>query len=705
MDSPVRPVSEKPSRSPVSLDVPIQTKIKVPQSVINVGGPRGLEKIILLTQIGVRKFQRGLDQVFYGKPDAKSQKNKDTKIANPLDLGITNLIDLLVSVDYCDIINYALLNTNVSKNSFDIKKPPKDTASWQEKQVYKLKKLAYEIQTIIDEKETYLANNDASNRNDVVVNKDEEALDETQKKKQTVFNKISKIRAKFDELKKTIAPEKNQIQEITSVNISTSSTNIVNAFPQLRTILPSIEDKLQYLNKWSDYRQIPISDYQKIVNTIDKIKVISISIQGLSVPADFFNLLPNKMSKDVADKIAQVTKVINPAQAIPTIKKLIQTLEKINLIIKKILNVVGFLNTITKVLLLFIKIIKKLLIFFGVNPTPSMFVTFGLISVTEDGKQKVKEQNTKFEDRLTQIAYLFQVIFQACTSIALEITLIIAKLKILIANLQKCQNVEDSIVNSLQAQTDELENNLARINKFIDTKLNSSTNSPNNRIGEYTIQIVTEEVIDESFTLKRRYGIALNASKLLVVSSAPTYASLDSIIIAEVKQLLASKGLIKYTQSDYSIQEEEIINDVKSYLYDDDISMDIDYNVDSEETQLDSPDNENDNDGIGLNAFINKLNGGKALRKRVRAARIKNNEALVKSLKTDDPEGKYSSERINKIQAETKGLEKEQKLESLENEKKKYIAISIASPSVAGKILALKKIKEIDQEIKKVKNS
>jgi hypothetical protein len=155
----------------------------------------------------------------------------------------------------------------------------------------------------------------------------------------------------------------------------------------------------------------------------------------------------------------------------------------------------------------------------------------------------------------------------------------------------------------------------------------------------------------------------------------------------------------------YSIKEEEIINDVKSYLYDDDISMDIDYKTDSEETQLDSPDNENDNDGIGLNAFINKLNGGKAFRKRVRAARIKNNEALVKSLKTDDPEGKYSSERINKIQAETKGLEKEEKIESLENEKKKYIAISIASPSIAGKILALKKIKEIDEEIKKVKNS
>jgi hypothetical protein len=84
------------------------------------------------------------------------------------------------------------------------------------------------------------------------------------------------------------------------------------------------------------------------------------------------------------------------------------------------------------VLLLIIKIIKKILIFFGVNPTPAMFATFGLISVTEKGKTIVTEQNTKFENRLTQIAYLFQVIFQVCTSIALEITLIIAKLNALV---------------------------------------------------------------------------------------------------------------------------------------------------------------------------------------------------------------------------------------------------------------------------------
>ena len=705
METPVRPVSNRASRSPVSLEVPIITKIEVPQSVKNASGAKGLEKVILLAQIGVRKFQGGLDKVFYGNPEAISQKNKDKKIPNPLHLGVVKIVDLLVSVDYCDIINYSLQNTKISKNSFDPKIKPNDNASWQEKQIYKLKSLAYDIQNIIDEKETYAANNDASQKNNVVVEKDEQAVDQEQKKKQLIFNKISKIRTKFDELKKTIAPEKGELQQITGVDISMSSTSILSAFPQLKSILPSIQDKLQYLNKWSDYRQIPISEYQKIVNTVDKIKVISIGIQGLITPADFFNLLPNNISKDVADSIAKVTKEIKPAEAIPTIINLISTLEKINLIIKRILSVVGFLNTITKVLLLFVKVVKKLLIFFGVNPTPAFFLQLGIISTVENGKEKLKEVIEKFEDRLSQIAYLFQIIFQVCSSIALEITLIISKLKILIANLQKCQNVEESIVNSLQLQTNELENNLNRINKFINTKLNSSTNSPNNRIGEYTIQIVTEEVIDESFTLKRRYGIALNASKLLVVSSAPTFASLDSIIIAEVKQLLASKGLIKYTPSDYSIKEEEIINDVKSYLYDDDISMDIDYNTESEDLQLDSPDNENDNEGIGLNAFINKLNGGKALRKRVRAARIKNNEALVKSLKTDDPEGKYSSERINKIQAETKGLEKEQKLESLNSERKKYVAISIASPSVASKILALKKIKEIDEEINRVKNS
>jgi hypothetical protein len=713
MQSPVNTTTNRVGAPTPGSAIDMSRLEKARQTILaNLQGPKGLEKIILLAQINMRKFQRGMDQILYGKDEAISEKNKKTIKTNPLDIGVVNILDTILQVDFCDLINYTLLNTKITKVPFDPKVPLPENANFQERQVYKLKKLAYEIQTIIDGGESYLANNDLTKKNDIpkknedgtIIEEPDETTSENEEeaKKKNVFKKIVNIRAKFQELKSTIAPEMNQIERETGVNLSINSNDIINLFPQLKTILPSIEDKIQYLNKWTDYRQIPISEYQKIVNTIDKIKVIVIGIQGFTTPSDLFTFLPKNISKEVANKITEITKIINPARAIPFIKNLIQTLTKINLVLKKILSIISFLNTIITVALLFIKVVKKILIFFKVNPTPAMFTALGIISTTEDGKQKLKEVSTKFEDRLSQIAYLFQIIFQICTTISLEITSIIAKLRVLLISLQECSNVDDKVVNELREQIEELETNLKGINRFIDTKNNSNTNSPNKRIGEYTIQIVTQDIVDEAFSLNRRYGIALDSRKNIVVSSVPTFASLDSIIIAEVKQLLSAKGLIKFTSSDYSIKEEEIINDVKSYLYDDDIPMDINYNV---STQLDAPDNENDNEGIGLNAFINKLNGGKALRKRVRAARIKNNNDLITSLKQDDPDGKYTSANIASLEKENKDLEKERKLEELQKEKKKYIAISIASPNPVGKILALRKIREIDEEIKKIKNS
>ena len=55
----------------------------------------------------------------------------------------------------------------------------------------------------------------------------------------------------------------------------------------------------------------------------------------------------------------------------------------------------------------------------------------------------------------------------------------------------------------------------------------------------------TEEVVEKTFKLKRRYGVALNKRGEKIVQSTPTYGSDSQIIIKEVEQLLLSKGLVK----------------------------------------------------------------------------------------------------------------------------------------------------------------
>ena len=643
-----------------------------------VNGPKGLEKVILAAQKGVRKFEDGMFSVLYGKPGNYTLAGK---VKNPFDYGINNIIDDLISVDYCDIINYGLSNIKI-KNNFNPYNRPDNDSSFASKQTWKIKKLAYDIQGIIDI-EGY------------------EQQDEETKKK-TLFDRIKEINSKFLEFKSYVSPELSQIKSLTGY--STNSLELTQIFPQLKTILPSIEDKIEYLNQWTDYRQIPISEYQKILTTLDKIRLVCVTIQGLSTPSQLLDIFGNKVDTRLQSIIKQLEKKIDITKPIPYLRKLIKTLQKINLIIKDILKVVSTISTFVNILLLFITIFKKIIIFFKINPTPNLYTWLGLVSTLEDGKTVLKDGVGRFEERLTQIANLLGIIYSVFNSIALELENLITKIRTLIVNLEKCENVDKDIVEELKSELEITVSLAEEINAFLKNKQNSDKNSPQNKIGEYTIQIVTEEVTDESFTLKRRYGVALNNRAQVELSSTPTFASLDSIIIAEVKQLLMSKGLIKsYGQADYTILEQQLIDDVTSYLKVNDIYLQIDYNQESlpDDAQIDPPDNENDDVGIGLNSFLNKLQGGKALRKRVRKARIKNNNELIASLKQDDPQGKYTQDIVKKTQGENNKL----KIEELTAEKNKWKAVLATSPSVSGKILAVKKIKEIDQEIYKLKNS
>jgi hypothetical protein len=684
-----------------------ETKSQVRAATIKAGGPKGLEAVILLAQKGVRKFETGFNQIMYGKPSLDKDKNRTTIktiIKNPLDYGINNVIDEIISIDYCDLINYTLSNIKL-KNTFNPKLTKEELSelSFAEQSVWRVKKAAYKIQNIIDGGIEYADKNDLGgvvSEDDPQVNTQNGVFDSFEIKKQkNVFKKIGLIKSEFDELIKIISPELNEISNLTGYSVNSST--LTDLLPQLKAVLPKIEDKIAYLNQWTDYRQIPISEYQKIINTIDKIKVVCIAIQGFDSPAAVLRLLPNSIQKQSQSIIERIQRWLNPAQAIPFLRNLIGTLQKINLIIKNVLSVVNALSFITNVILAFIRAIKILIKFFKLNPIPAATLTLGAISTAEDGKKTFTEIVKNFEKRLSQLAYLFYIIYDVLTAIAIELEVLIGKLRTLIANLETCKRVDPNILADLKDQVTAMESSLDDINRFIKNKSNKTQNSYNRIVGEYTIQIVTEEVIEESFNLNRRYGVALNNKGIVVVSSSPTYASLDSIIVAEVKQNLFSKGLIKNTSLlDYTILEEELINEVKSYLYDDDLNMEIDYNV-SDDATLDPPDNENDDVGIGLNAFINKLPGGKALRKRIRRARIQNNNSLVESLKKEDPEGKYTNNIINKTQKETNNL----KIEELTAEKNKWKAALALAPTISAKLLAVKKIKDIDEEIKKLKNS
>jgi hypothetical protein len=177
--------------------------------------------------------------------------------------------------------------------------------------------------------------------------------------------------------------------------------------------------------------------------------------------------------------------------------------------------------------------------------------------------------------------------------------------------------------DALQSRADEL---LAFLTNYFNKK-----NAKNNTFGPYTIEILTEEVTNSELNIRRRFGIAIDAKGVMALQTDPTYASDDRIIINEVKQLLMSKGLVKNGYSNMNSQDLNTIEESLNFLEDDNISIDDMTNLDG---GLDSPDNENEDSGLGLNAFVNKLSGGKKLRKRMRKIMAQQTQQLTTDLGT-----------------------------------------------------------------------
>ena len=211
------------------------------------------------------------------------------------------------------------------------------------------------------------------------------------------------------------------------------------------------------------------------------------------------------------------------------------------------------------------------------------------------------------------------------------------------------------------------------------------------QFGEYTIEIISEQLVDENISIKRRFGIARNSQGFIVVSSTPTFASLDQIIINEVKLLLVSGGFVNIGISSLAAEDIALISDSLKYLETDDISIS---DIESDISNL------QDDKELDLGTFVGNLPGGKALKKRTRKLLIKNNEKLIKDLKNTDPNSTYSQNIIKQKESETTKL----KIQDLEAEKNKLKAVLLI-PSPLGYAVVLSRIAAIDKEINRLKNT
>jgi hypothetical protein len=252
-------------------------------------------------------------------------------------------------------------------------------------------------------------------------------------------------------------------------------------------------------------------------------------------------------------------------------------------------------------------------------PVPNQFTTVGITNTASDVLSDIKKKGpTTLEVRLAQISSLLGNITILLNTLLPIINEVIQKVNNLLANLQTCDNAPENLKSDLQNTVNNLQATVNTLQAFLDNKKENDLTRSDTQLGQYTIQIITENVIDETFSLRRRYGVALNNQGIVQVSSQPTFASDDNVIINEVKLLLQQAGLVQETAGIYTDSELNNLTEASSYLFNDNINSQPDLSAISEL----------DMDQSSITDFISSLDGNSQLRKRARAALNKNRQNL-----------------------------------------------------------------------------
>ncbi len=575
---------------------------------------KGLEKVIININFTIIDITAYLNTIFYGKGEQLGdEKNKRRR--NPLDAGIIPVLDSLASIDFCELLDYInnqIGNINLGEGRFDPSKQPDDFFG---KIKWRFQKTAFDVQTEIDGFYNDFNNLDSPDG------------------KIGALRLLSKIRIQFANFTQTISDLSNPIRV---QPIDPDLALLLDAFPQIKNIGNFVSDKLAYFNKYTDYRQISNEEFKKITDTVAKIRQYCVLIQSLNNPAGSIAQFGGDILKR---ELKDLLKNFNPQDIIPTLKKINETLKKIQNICNNIKNVIQLASVIIRVFSVLIFVFKVIIRFFKAFPAPNQFTTVGITNTTADALNQIQKKGPgTFEVRLGQISTVLDSISLLLNTLLPIINEIISKVNNLLASIQRCANPPQDLLSDIQNTIDGLQITTNELQAFLDNKQqNDLTRSTRSQLGQFTINIITEQVIEESFGLRRRYGVALNNQGIVQVQSQPTFASDDNVIINEVKLLLQQKGLIKKDNSLYTDNELATINYATAYLSNDDLNINpdldgIDSIVDSLAEFNDDPEGSDLNMANEAKSFVGGLKRGRRLQRRARKAVLRERQRLNATL-------------------------------------------------------------------------
>lgn len=590
-------------------------------------------------QIGVNKILWGAGNtqpVMTTKYDAVSgsfssttsiPQNATPPKGNLLNSGLFNALDALNEVDLCNVLTYAFDNINIKKKP----RPPKPWNASQEA-LYFLQDQAAFVQQAIDKYTAYPTEfvgsyigtgPNAVPPAAVATGSGQPAPTGTEAQKYNLFFLMKAIKETF-----------NVDTPGTGSLFTAEDATLLRTVPGLGGNLNVIDDFIGTINKYSDYRNIPNDELQSLINKIATIRTVCVTIQNL----DFRNALAlagNFLGIDIRSQIQKLGRFIDVTKIIPTLKGINSSIQGFIKIAQQAQGILSLGQFIIKLALLFYKVFKFIILFFDLLALPLIFGTAGTQTKLQDVKDKAKDETSGVVRLLKAVNGLLTVLTSFIRYLLTNANELLVRLQTLLRQLEGCQAVKDSDVILQLQQTEKdliaVRDQLANFIRDYDSK----TNPSNALFGTYDIRVVDEELVDVTIPNKRRRGIALDVNGNIVAQSDLTFATNTSLIIDEVKQKLLALQLVQPALGQIDPVNLPIISESLNFLENNDV-LQSDLNIDTTEGSelattlgaLDIPGQQDQ--GLGLNSFIDDLKGGKKLRQRTKA-KVAQQTASVKT--------------------------------------------------------------------------
>lgn len=570
------------------------------------------------------KLQNGINKVLWGSAntttnqtvtyDAASGSLKyvsnptiatQPKSGNLIESGLFNALDVLNEVDVCSIMTYLTDNIHAKKKE----RPPKP---WNAPQtvLYTLQNEAAFVQGYIDKffafPNIFIGSYLGTGPNAVPP---EQAISQSNAPTEggsqvTAYNVYFLMQA----IKDTFSFGNN-----TSSSLFTEEDKmLLSVVPGLGSNLNIIDDFIGTINKYSDYRQIPNAEVQRLVNKITTLRSVCVAIQNLDFKSGLA-AVGNFLGTDIRAQIQKLNKFLDPTGIIKELKAINNALQSFIKIAKQVQGILSLGQFLIKLALVFNKIFVFIAAIFDNNPLPLVSGTSGTQTRLQNARDKANTESNGIGRLLKAINALLTVIVNFIRYLLVNINELLSRLQILLTNLEACEAVKNSDVISQLKQTQsnliDLKDQLA----LYITQYDSKTNPNTAMFGKYDIRVVDEEITDPSIQNKRRRGIALDTSGKIVTQSDLTFATNTAVIIAEVQQRLIALHLVPSDIGQVNAANLATIAESVNYLDSNDI---VDTALTPDIATLNAAGSAQN---LNITEFVDKLPGGPKFRQNSKA--------------------------------------------------------------------------------------